>query len=273
MNKPDENSIKISLPAQEKKDWAWDISGKKFDLEVSGTMLLDILASTGDAHSENWKFEPESTPKWQARKVNEITHSIGSGKWAVHYVPDPQVDTTIDLAKQVPGKIPRIFIETPEELENPDDAVNSPIMEDDFTANQMANIVSNALNLYAELARRYKEIRKQFAQKNMTESPADRFKAQPLLTSWEYFTNEIIPVVKKQILDLAYNEFQKAQAEAEKDKVPPQDVPSEAEALRASMPETPVQDEPPSPKAVATMLRCLSIIADEYADKIAGPED
>lgn len=264
MNKPDENSIKISLPAQEKKDWAWDISGKKFDLEVSGTMLLDILESTGDSNTENWKFETESIPMWEAKETYNSQHSLGSGKLAVKYVPNPQTVMAIDSTKQKPGKIPRIFIETPKVLQK---ASNTVVFEDEFAAAQMANIVANALNLYMELARKYKEVRKQFAQKNL---PANHFETQPLLTSWEYFTSEIIPAVKKQILDLAYNEFQKAQAEAEKDKALPQDIPSEAEALRASTPEVQNQDEPPSSKAVATMLRCLSDIASEYADKVAG---
>lgn len=256
------------------RDWAWDVP-EKYDLHVNGGLLLDAVKPVSDAVG-NWRFasvtskpfgieenvcipKPDEKPPKKKKQAGTPQY----GRWRVKIAPNwseltPEQEVK---AEDILQDLPVIYIKTPEK-----DGVY-----DEFTAGQFATILANALNMYKEFAEHWRE------KKLDVDSPD----SDPLISSWKFVQEHIIPLLKTQFVEAAKKAAEEQRLAVEQDKVPEDDELEEDEENENSagwqppvveprkyLEEPPVRRTPMQNKNVAKMLRLLASMAHDYATRI-----
>ena len=178
------------------RDWAWDVP-EKYDLHVNGGLLLDAVKPVSEAVGK-WRFasvtskpfgieedvdipKPDEKPPKKKKQAGTPQY----GRWRVKIAPNWSELTPEQEAKaeDILQDLPVIYIKTPEK-----DGVY-----DEFTAGQFATILANALNMYKEFAEHWRE----------KKLDIDSLDSDPLISSWKFVQEHIIPLLKTQFVEAA----------------------------------------------------------------------
>lgn len=249
----------------EEADWAWSIP-EQSNLDISGTLLIDMLNKAG--MDFGFQFKAKRCPTFEVSVQGPDKAGQGNtGNWKVVLAPK-NPPPSVDCDKYNPQRIPRILIETPQDVPiDPEKPGEYKPVADEFSAAEFASIVALAMNLYLSLANEWKKER---IETNM--------KPEPFLTSWQYLQKKIIPALRKQFMTDAEKLLQKAKedrSEAEKlrktQELMTQEAEKEREAIRSEKeqiasqkPFVPVYDR----ETVAVLLNALANVARTAAHQV-----